>query len=468
MSPDDTAPARHYIDHDAVLLDLIRPLLLHEEFGVLAPEFLSRLAHFFGCERACLGFVTNGSVKVCAVSQHYQPIASPALPEVAAAMEESIRQDTMLAYPLAPDDFPHIVIAHAELARLNTSTSILTFPLGHREELIGAITLECRKPQVLTADQRWIVEQLALHAAPLLKLRRSLEQPLSVRCMEALRKMFSGHHNGKLRRMRLLAVAAFIACAAALLLVPSPYEVAGEARLDAMVQRVISAPIDGYLKEVRVRPGDKVQAQQVLAELNDELLRTEYRKLEAEAVQQENALADAMVKADRTQVALRRAKLDEILAQKDLAAQQLQHTQLLAPFDGVVIKGDLTQLLDSPLKRGDVLLTLSRGPEFRVIVEIPEREIEDIKPEQRGKLVLAAMPAEQFGIRIVRVSPVATVSSDGQNVFEVEAAFNSNATKLVPGLKGVAKITTDDKSLGWHWLKRAWHRLSFIVWSNLG
>ncbi|WP_158590535.1 efflux RND transporter periplasmic adaptor subunit [Noviherbaspirillum cavernae] len=464
-----TAHAEQTTDRNTGFMDWLRPLLTHASFSSAATEFLTRLAQSTGCERASLGFVTRKAIRICAVSQYYQGMKDSILPEVTAAMEESLLQDTALHYPDPLNDFPHIVLAHAELARCNGLSSVFTIPLAEDGQLIGAITLESRRKNGFDRELLASLQQLAVDAGPLLKLKWTLDQPLPVRCATAVRAAVT---RGSLASLRTRHVAAgFVAlCAAAVFLLPVSNRVSGQARLEASVQRVITSPIDGYLKEVRVRPGDRVQASQSLAELNDEALHVERRRLDAEAVQQENALAEAMVKADRTQVALRRAKLDEVIAQRELVAQQLERTQLIAPFDGVVIKGDLTQLLGSPLKRGDVLLTVSQGSEFRVMVEVPERDISGVKLGQAGKLVLTALPDQAFGIRIARITPVAGISSDGENVFEVEAQLDADAAAaaLVPGLKGVAKITTGHTPIGWQWAARAWHALSFIVWSRLG
>jgi multidrug resistance efflux pump len=464
----NTAPLEQQVDRQPGVVDLLQPLLTQASFDEAAVRFLTALAQAFDCERAALGFVSGKVVKVAAVSHHHESMQDAALPQVAAAMEESLLQDAALVYPEAFSDFPHIVLAHAELVRANGLSGALTMPLAEDGKLVGAITLESRRKGGFEREHLEQLEELAAHAGPLLKLKWTWQLPWLTRRIHAARRVVEDGGLLSTRRARYTAAGGAAFLFALLFLLPLPHRVAGNARLEALVQRVITSPIDGYLKEVRVRPGDKIKARQSLAELNDDTLRTEQRRLDAEAAQQENSLAEAMVNGDRTQVALRRAKLDDVLAQRDLVLQQLQRTQLISPFDGVVIKGDLTQLLGSPLKRGDVLLTVSQGPEFRVMVEVPERDIADVKVGQEGKLILAAMPEKTFPIRVARITPVATVASDGQNVFEIEAALDRSAAELVPGLKGVAKLTTGYRPVGWHWVARAWHGLTFFIWSKLG
>lgn len=450
----------------AVFLEMLRSLLEHGDLRAGTTEFLSRLAQRFDCDRVSLGFVVGRAVKLGAVSHFSGKLEATALSDVVAAMEEGLLQDATLTYPRPVGKFPYIVVAHAKLADTHALASVLTVPFGQEGRLVGVLCFENTRRDAFDPAEVSFIQQLAHHAGPLLKLKWSLQQPWPRRALHGIRNALD--EGGKERRRMLAAAAtAVLLCLLGLFAIPVAGTVSGQARLEASVQRLLSAPVDGYLKEVRVLPGDRVSEQQVLAELNDETLLTEFRKLEAEAAQQENYVAEAMAKGDRTQLAMKRAKLDEVLAEKDLVAQQLERIRLVAPFDGVVIKGDLTQLLGSPLKRGDILLTLSQGTGFRVMIEVPERDIADIAIGQEGVLVLTALPAQRFAVRIVRITPVATVSGDAQNIFEAEAALTGDAPDLVPGMKGVAKIATRDEPIGWKWAARVWHALTFLAWSRL-
>jgi multidrug resistance efflux pump len=469
MTPDQIVSIKTCVNREAVFLTLLQPLLVQGAFSIGTVEFLSRLVQSFDCERASLGLKTGNRVKICAVSSHYQEMKEAILPEVIAAMEESLVQETTLAYPHPVSDFPYIVIAHGELARRNGLTSVLTIPLVQDKQLIGAITLESRQNTILEPNRLWLIERIASDTGPLLKLKWSLEQPFWRRILTGFRRKWTQEEDGRLSRSGRMAVTGLLGFVLLVLFaLPLPNHVSGNARLEASVQRVISAPIDGYLKEIRVRPGDRVEANQLLAELNDETLLIQQRRLAAETLQQENAVAEAMVKADRTQFAVSRTKLDELLAQKELVDEQLARTRLVAPFDGIVIKGDLTQLLGTPIKRSDALLTLSKGAGFRVIVEVNEQDIADIQVEQSGTLVVTALPAEHFDLHVVRITPVANTTTEGQNVFEVEARLDTGMAKLAPGLKGVAKIVSDTRPVGWKWVTRVWHSLSYTLWSLMG
>ena len=261
-----------------------------------------------------------------------------------------------------------------------------------------------------------------------------------------------------------IAAAVVLAMVLAAMLVPLGYRVSAPARIEGSIQRVIAAPADGFLQRANVRAGDSVRAGQVLAELAGEDLQLEQRRRQSELRQHENAYKGAMGRADRAQMVIHQARAGEAQAMLELIDGQLERSQILAPFDGVVIKGDLTQNLGAPVQRGEVLLTVSPADSFRLIVEVDETEVAAIVPGQAGKLVLAATPDRSLDLRVVRVIPVAT-TADARNYFEVEAALDTRGMAVRPGLRGVAKIDAGSRSLLWMLTHRALDWLRIVVWS---
>jgi multidrug resistance efflux pump len=216
-----------------------------------------------------------------------------------------------------------------------------------------------------------------------------------------------------------------------------------------------------------VRPGDRVKEGRVVAELSDEDLKLEERKAQSELSQIENSYGTALVKQDRAEVAILGAKLEEARAQLALVQTRLQRTQVVAPFDGIVITGDLTQSLGAPVKKGEALMTLAPEHNFRVILEVDERDIADVKLGKAGSLALSALPGDTFPLEVNRITPVAT-SGQGRNYFEVEAQMKAKAGELRPGLLGVGKVEAGERSLLWIWTHRISDWLRLTVWSWLG
>ena len=66
-------------------------------------------------------------------------------------------------------------------------------------------------------------------------------------------------------------------------------------------------------------------------------------------------------------------------------------------FDGIVIKGDLSQNLGAPVQRGEVLMVLAPNDSFRLILEVDEADIAAVRPGQ----VISITARRTDGTRII-------------------------------------------------------------------
>jgi multidrug efflux pump subunit AcrA (membrane-fusion protein) len=148
-----------------------------------------------------------------------------------------------------------------------------------------------------------------------------------------------------------------------------------------------------------------------------------------------------------------------------LLDEQLVRTKVLAPFEGVVMKGDLSQSLGAPVEKGQVLFEVAPLESYRVIVEVDERDITDVAVGQQGELVLSSMPDDVFTLVIEKITPV-SVAKEGRNYFRVEARLENSSERLRPGMEGFGKISIDRRKLIWIWTHELidWVRLKLWTW----
>jgi len=438
----------------------------HERLQPAATAFASELATRLGCERVAVGFVEDRFARVVALSHGaLGDNRTESLRTIGTAMDEAVEQAATVIAPAPADLPPRIILAHEELLRRDGG-SVCTIPIAVRHELVGAVMLQFREAAVPSPERVDDWEHAIALVGPVLYFMRHGELPLMKRLRNRLRRAWAhlrGPAGGRLRIGLGLAALAL----AVLLAVPFEYRVGGNARVEGAIQRVLVAPVDGFLKQSLVRPGDLVKAGQVLAELAEQDLQLERNKWTSELAQHENAYGAAMARADRAQLVISQAKADEARAQLALVDEQLGRIHIEAPFDGVVIRGDLSQSLGAPVQRGDALLTVAPRERFRVIVEVDERDIARVRLGQAGSLALSALPWDTLPLSVSRITPMANVV-EGRNVFEVEAALLSQPDKLRPGLRGVAKIAVGREPLLWAWTHRLtdWARIG--LWSWLG
>ena len=449
------------------ILHLLATLEAHEGFRAAATAFATELADMFDCDRVAVGLAGRRHVKVEALSHSSEFKSNQGLlRDIGAAMEEAIWQGSTLIFPQPDGAQPRVDRAHATLAQRHGATTIYTLLLVKAGKPVGAIALERGRTDPMPRSEVTLGENIGALLGPLLEMKRSADRPWPLKIWQALREAFAPL-TGPGHRLTKIVTACAVALLVGAALIPGEYRVSAPARLEGAMQRVLAAPGDGYLKQAHVRPGDRVKEGQLLAEMADEDLKLEQRKAQSAVAQLETSLGVAMVSGNRAEVGMLQARLDESRAQLMLVEQQLERVRLTAPFDGVVITGDLTQSLGAPVKKGEALLTLAPEHDFRVMLEIDERDIGDVKIGQAGNLALAALPGKPLGFEIHRITPVATAGA-GRNFFEVEARVRDKSADLRPGLQGVGKVEAGSRSLLWIWTHRVYGWMRLTLWSWIG
>ena len=259
--------------------------------------------------------------------------------------------------------------------------------------------------------------------------------------------------------MLLVALVAYLSIAT------GQYRVAATAVLEGTVERVAVAPEDGYVATAAVRPGDVVKQGQELATLDSKDLELELVQRTSQREQYAKEYREALAKFERAQVSILRARIEQADAQIALLNEQLARTQILAPFDGVIVSGDLTRTLGSPVERGQVLYKIAPLNDYRVVLEVDERDFSDVAVGQTGNLALAAAPNDRLEIVVNKITPVST-PQDGSNFFRVEASLADPPKFLRPGMQGVGKVDIGERRRIWIWTHRIvnWLRLSLWSW----
>jgi Barrel-sandwich domain of CusB or HlyD membrane-fusion/GAF domain len=450
--PAETTPARGpaAASSAGAAVDLQASLLSHPRLLDAATAWVHELATRLHFDRVSLGLTRNGEWRAVALSGGL-PVAekTPVVERLRRAWAEALDQSASIALPEPrAQAHPRITLAHSRL-RASPAGAVLTVPLVVAGVAIGALSVE-RDGAAINTSELETLEHLACLAAPVLNLLRLNERAPFERTHDALRAAWARQgHAGKRWR-----VGAALVVLAGLALWPLDWRIGGHARLEGAVQRVMVAPADGFLSQVHARPGETVKAGQLLVELADQDLLLEQQRWQSALAQHENAYAAANAHADRALQVIHQSRAAEAEAQLALVQMKLERGRIAAPFDGLVVQGDLSQSLGAPLAQGAELMTVAPLGRFRVIVEVDERDIATVALGQPGTLALSALPWDTLPIRVTRITPVAS-ALDGRNVFEVESQLLAPGTGLRPGLEGTAHIVVGRRS----WLASASRRL---------
>jgi len=428
----------------------------------VATELAARL----GCERVAIGASKRGRMRLEALSNTAKFDARSGLVrDLEAAMDEAADQDAPVSHPPLRGDAPRVAMDHETLCRNHGAGMAWTVPLGSGGRVTGAMTFERSAGGGLDAATIELCTDFGALLGPILDLKRRARESWLEEAREFLLRQMSRLYGPGDPHFKLAA----IGCVAVLLLVcfaKGDYRITASATLEGRVQRAIVAGIDGYIAEANVRAGDLLKQGQILGRLDDRDLLLERRNGSGKLAQLRKEQGKALYQHDRSEVNFLSAKIDQATAELELLAAQLERTRLVAPFDGIVVKGDLSQSLGSPVERGEVLFEVAPLDGYRIILEVDQRDIAEPAPGQRGQLALAALPGQTLPLTVERITPV-SIAEDGRNYFRVEAHLDQPVPGLRPGMEGVAKIEVDRRRYLWIWTHSLTDWLRLLTWSWL-
>jgi RND family efflux transporter MFP subunit len=225
------------------------------------------------------------------------------------------------------------------------------------------------------------------------------------------------------------------------------------ARIEAWSRAPIYARVSGYLQRWNVDIGAKVHAGQVLAVIETPDLDQDLRQAQAQlAVARSNlALAESTAKRWQSlvgQQAVSKQEADEKqgdFISKQSTVQALQasverqqalkrYTQLVAPFDGVVTarNTDVGALVNagSGGAAGSELFVVSDLRRLRVYVQVPQRQVAQIRPGSTARVSVPERPGSSYP---AKVESLAQAISAGSGTMLVQLAVENPNGQLLPG-----------------------------------
>jgi multidrug resistance efflux pump len=445
-------------------VDVMASVLAEEDYVEACMTFVAGVASLMRCDRVSLGLARGESIHIQAISHSANfDKRMNFIHALSMAMDEAILQRREIIYPQPPVEGPLITRSHEDLSKRFGAQSVLTVPLYGRDRYFGALTLERSENKPFCAEEVSVCKSVFALVAPVLEGKKVQDYNLAHHGWEALkrtvRKLFGpGHLDWKATAMAVCAVAIFFTFAR------GEQKVTARTTLEGMVKRTIAAPFRGYIKESFVRPGDTVYEGDTLCRLDERDLRLEKTELLGQQSQMLRQHQQAVAEHDWAKTNVVKAQLDQVMAQIDLNGVKLGRTAIKAPFDGILVNGDLSQKIGSVVEQGDTLFEISPLSAYRLILMVDESDISYVHPGQRGELVLSALPG-RFSFVVGKITPV-TAAFEGGNCFRVEAALEGAPGNFRPGMEGISKINIRGGKLISIWTikLRDWFRLKLWAW----
>jgi multidrug efflux pump subunit AcrA (membrane-fusion protein) len=446
-------------------LQILSEAQQHPSFHTSALSIANELASKLHCSSVSVGFAEGRNVRLLAMSN--SAVFSQRTQIVSAienAMEEAADQRASVAVPATARTGRRIALAHEDLAKRQGAAAIASVLMTNGTECIGVILLERDRGEPFDDVTLDLLEAVAALVGPGLETKSEANRLVAGRAADWVQSGAKALF-GPGRPSFKIAAAAIAALIGYLALAQGEFRVSAKAVVEGATQRATVAPFDGYVATAPVRAGEIVDAGQVLATLDDRELKLEAARWKSERDQQQLKYSDAMSKHDRSVALVLSASLEQTAAQISLIEDKLARTAVSAPFRGVVVSGDLRQMIGSPVEKGKVLFEIAPLESFRVILQVDERDIAYLTEGQEGALVLTGLSNATVPFSIKTITPVAT-ASDGRNHFRVEANVHGDAPLLRPGMEGIGKVSVDRRSLIGIWTRSLtdWIRITAWKW----
>ena len=445
-------------------VDVLASVLADQDYTETCMTFVAGVAALMRCDRVSLGLVRGSTLHIQAISHSANfDKRMNFVHALSMAMDEAVLQRQEILYPQPSEQGPLITRHHEELCKRFGAQSILTVPLYGRESYFGALTLERNEDQPFTAEEVAVCKSVFALVAPILEGKKVQDYSLARHGWEAIKKtavrLFGPAHLG-------WKAAALAVCAAVIFFsfAQGEQKVTARTTLEGMVKRTVASPFRGYIKQAFVRPGDMVSEGATLCRLDERDLQLEHTDLIGQESQMLRQHQQAVAEHDWAKANVAKAQLDQVIAQIDLNGIKLGRSEIKAPFDGVVVNGDLSQKIGSVVDQGDPLFEISPLSAYRLILQVDESDISYVRPGQRGELVLSAL-AGKFSFIVSKITPV-TAAIEGVNSFRVEATLDGPPGNFRPGMEGISKINIGKGKLIsiWTMKLREWIRLKMWAW----
>lgn len=446
----------------AETLDLMVLLNEQKRYMGAAMTFCNELASRYRCGRVSLGWLEGGYVRLQAMS-HMERFEKKmdAVQVLEAAMEESFDQDEEVVWP-QPDGSNAVARDHESFSRGQGTQYMVSLPIRLDDAPVGVLTCERADQSFSELEIRGLRVHCDHAARRLEDLKRSdrwFGARIATAARETLSRLLGMEHTFA------KCIGIFVCVALAFLLFGRlNYRVEAPFILRTDDLAYLPAPFDGYINEVPLEVGDQVNEGQVLLTLDTrELLLEESTSIanenrysrEAEKARAQNALADM-------KIAL--ALKAQAKAQLDLVRYHLDHAQIKAPFAGIVVEGDLDELLGAPVRKGDVLFKVARIEKMYAELEVNERDVHEVAAGATGEIAFVSRPNLKFPVKVDRIDPVAVAKEEG-NVFLLRCTFPDEVSDWWrPGMSGVSKINAGKRNVLWILTHRTIDFFRILLW----
>jgi multidrug resistance efflux pump len=462
------------------VLQLSRAVADAEGFLSAAMNLCNELANDTGATRVSLGWLKGRLIRVKALS-HTEEFdkKQELIVQLEKTMEECYDQESQVLYdPSGTTRSDAVTRQAAILSRQQGGHIVLSLPLRRHADIEGVVTLEFLHA---TSINPRMIESLTISVdllAPQLYDRHENDHWLitkaGISAQNTAEELLGPKH--WIAKLVTAGVILLILVLTNFFNIPAhvwllswadlrpTYHVTAPMTFASVERRSLCAPFDGQIDQVFALPGQTVKAGDPLFSLKTDDLDKQLAKSNSDALYHQRK-AEAYA-ADSTKIAdqlAEEAQQHEAEAESSLLASQIARATLRAPFDGQILKGDLTDKKDTQVKEGEEQMVFGQPGKLRSELSVNERDIQDIVEGANGQLATTSKPTDKVPFKVARIVPLGQ-AKEGSNVFTVYGDPANIEPGWRPGMAGEARVDVGKRTIAWIWSHRLLEFVRLKLW----
>jgi putative peptide zinc metalloprotease protein len=150
--------------------------------------------------------------------------------------------------------------------------------------------------------------------------------------------------------------------------------------------------------------------------------------------------------------------ISTLTTRRDLLRGRMAHLSLVTPRAGAIFGEELPRMVGQYFPKGSEICRVADTQQLLARIQVPEREIGDVRPGNPVRLKVRAHPGRVFRGSVAKIGSEGELDPSGQVIYRVELIIENTDDLLRPGMTAFARVDFDRRMIGGillHKLKQA-------------
>ncbi|HSE50313.1 MAG TPA: efflux RND transporter periplasmic adaptor subunit [Terriglobales bacterium] len=328
-------------------------------------------------------------------------------------------------------------------------------PLSDEQGRVGIITFESSDPDFLNEAHFEMIKVLAGQATVAIRNAEMYKEVPFIGILEPLlQKRDRFMRLGKRRRQTYIT--ATVVGLVLLAVTPMPMRLDGDATVAPALRAQVQPEVEGVVRRVLVKEGERVAPGTVIAEMEDWDAKSALAAAEAKRADAMADMSRALATGDGATAGATRANADYWTAEVRRAQERLDRTKLRAPIAGVVATPHIETFTGRHLEPGDPFAEVIDTSHAVVDVAIPEGDAGLLRQGVKGWVKLEALPTKTYDGTVDVVSPMSTPEGE-HRVYFARVTIDNPEGLVRSGMQGRGKVSVP-----------GYHSVGYVMFRKLG